>query len=91
MQRLWLLLLPLILAGCTAEVGATINPNEVYRGYPCLNYCHEFQAGYQAAEQRQFSKAAQCTQAVLEEKTGCLAFINEQSRITPTFTDLKIK
>jgi hypothetical protein len=86
-----ILIFSLFLAGCTATTAVVINPQQVYRGYPCNQHCDAFKKGFDSAEQIFLKDASLCRGTTLEEKSGCQAYVLENSRTTPTFTDLTIK
>ena len=91
MPKILLLLLPLILAACTASVAMTIKPDQIYQGYPCGQNCVSFQQGFDTAVKEKFTNSLQCAALPLPQATGCQAYITEYQRTLPTFTDLKLK
>lgn len=47
---------------------------QVYQGYPCLDNCSEFKAGYDTASQHKITDPDKCTGSTISEVTGCKAF-----------------
>lgn len=91
MKKSHLLLLSLFLGACTVSTAINIQPNQIYRGYPCGDHCLAFQKGFERAEQQNLTQETACSGQQLEEITGCKAYITEYVRTTPEFTDLNIK
>jgi hypothetical protein len=67
---------PLLISGCTpAPAPTTINPNQVYLGYPCAETCDDFKAGYEEARAQNLKDPSVCGDDPTPRATGCKAFV----------------
>lgn len=69
-----------LLSGCKAEVDTDltqINQTQVYEGYPCHQYCNEFQKGFNEAKDKTLTNPSQCSSQGEKVKVGCLAWVQE--------------
>lgn len=76
----------LLLSACTASISPpTIDPNQVYLGYPCADECPAFKQGYEAARSQNLKNDAACGSAVSASTTGCkAAVLDSNMREDPT-------
>lgn len=78
----------LILAGClvatTTLPSGPLSPSQVYAGYPCLDHCEAFKAGYEQAKADNLTSPTHCDQYSDSQIIGCKAFVNDyQYSINP--------
>lgn len=84
-------LFALILSACTQVSPRSIDPDQVYQGYPCGQNCAAFQAGYEAAQAKQLSTELDCAALPIDQATGCQTYLFELKRSQPGYTDFKLK
>jgi hypothetical protein len=79
-----ILLLPLLSAflfsGCIGSaivIPVTINPDQVYLGYPCRDQCEDFKSGYEAAKASMLESTTKCVSKNDAERLGCQAYVTD--------------
>jgi hypothetical protein len=78
------LLLPaisaLLLSGCLGAatiVPFTIDPTQIYLGYPCRDQCAGFKIGYEQAKAESIQEDVACVSQNDAERLGCRAYVND--------------
>src|SRR5690606_14711840 len=79
-MRLQMLCLGLLmlLAGCSATAPeVSFSQEQLFKGYPCYDYCQEFQLGFERAERRELRDQSTCDFVEEKQNLGCKAFVQE--------------